>query len=268
MPRSLVYGVDFSGAKDACQRIWISKGSIVNGKLSITECSPLGRLIGDIKTDRDSCFAALRGLIEQETKAVFGLDLSFAIPVSLMDGEDWEDFVLDFVQRYENPEQFREKCRSAASNKEIKRHTESRNRAPFSTYNLRLFRQTFYGIRDIVHPLVRDRLACALPMQSAVDDLPWMIEICPACRLKDEGIYYPYKGTTQKELGNRTLILEHLVEEGLLISGHVRDMVLKDERADGLDSIIAAFIVFRALVDEELGQDVTDIYRREGMIFS
>lgn len=265
--KSTVYGVDFSGAKDACHRIWITRGTVTGGILSVDRCLCLADWIGLERADRDRCLGALRDIIAGDQKAVFGLDLSFAIPGPLMGEKDWEGFVLDFPHRYGGPEHFRSACRRATRNREIKRHTECENRAPFSVYNLRIFKQTYFGIRDVIHPLVRDQLACFLPMQPAQDDKPWVIEICPACRLKREGIYVPYKGSTEKELEARIQILEYFVGKGLLISSKVRDLVVGDIKGDALDSIIAAFATFRVLNEEGFAKDIPDIHMKEGHIF-
>ncbi len=190
-----ICGIDFSGAKDAGKRIWIASGTVERDSLLIEECYRAKDLPGSGK-DRDQCLAALRDFIGRESASALGLDFPFGLPQALVKHKkSWEDFVLSFPGDYFAPEEFRRLCREAAGGHELKRLTDQETQTPFSAYNLRLYRQTYYGIRDVLHPLVRDQLACVLPMQSALPGKPWILEICPASTLKRKGLYSSYKGS-------------------------------------------------------------------------
>jgi hypothetical protein len=52
-----------------------------------------------------------------------------------------------------------------------------------------LFRQTCFGIRSVLAPLVRDGLVSVVPMQRPAADKPWLLEICPASTLKARNLY-------------------------------------------------------------------------------
>ena len=161
-----IHGIDFSGAADAGRKIWITSGVIEGGCLRIESCRRAETLDGSGKS-RDKCFAALQDFIEKERTGIFGFDFPFGLPEELVKenklvGKNrWEDFVLDFPEHYGNLEEFREKCCKSISGRELKRLTDRESKTPFSPYNLRVYRQTFYGIRDILHPLIQK--ACALP---------------------------------------------------------------------------------------------------------
>ena len=58
-----------------------------------------------------------------------------------------------------------------------------------SIFRLRLYRQTYFGIRDVLYPLARDQQVCVLPMQSVLPDRAWILKICPASTLKRENLY-------------------------------------------------------------------------------
>jgi hypothetical protein len=184
------FGVDFSGAEDAGRKIWISYGIYSAGSLTIKSCNSLARLTGS--KERDFCLRFLRDQIASNPDAVFGLDFPFGLPLEITGGQAWEDFILQFPGKYPDAEAFREDCRRQTGNREFKRRSEKEHKAPFSPYNLRLYRQTYYGIRDILHPLVMEKLACAPPMQTVDPDRPVVVEICPACLLKKMGMYRPY----------------------------------------------------------------------------
>ncbi|GAF97778.1 unnamed protein product, partial [marine sediment metagenome] len=159
---------------DAGKKIWIASGVIEEGVLQIEDCRRGDALPGSGK-GRDRCLAALRDFLEREEACAFGLDFPFGLPRALVKQGSWDDFVLSFPDNYSSPEEFRRVCRVAAGDSELKRVTDLESHTPFSPYNLRLYRQTYFGIRDVLHPLVRDHLAYVLPMQSALPDRPWIL---------------------------------------------------------------------------------------------
>ena len=57
----------------------------------------------------------------------------------------------------------------------------------------RIFKQTYYGMSEILHPIIQNNHACVLPMQKPAPKKPWIIEIYPASTLKVEGLYDRYK---------------------------------------------------------------------------
>lgn len=158
-----VYGVDFSGAKKAGTRIWIASATIAGETLEIEDCCQAKDLPGSA-VERDQCLDALRYFISAQKTCSLGLDFPFGLPKKVVRANSWEEFVLSFGNHYLDPEQFREICWVAAGNCEERRDTDRISQTPFSPYNRRLYRQTYYGIRDVLAPLVRDQLVCVLPM--------------------------------------------------------------------------------------------------------
>jgi hypothetical protein len=213
---SKVYGVDFSGAKKAGRKIWIASALIVRDVLKI-----------------EDCFQAKD------------------LPKKVIKANSWEEFVLSFGNHYPDPKQFREICWVVAGNCEERRDTDKTSQTPFSPYNRRLYRQTYYGIRDVLAPLVRDQLICVLPMQRMSPSRPWLFEICPASTLRRLGLRQPYKGH-DKDRDKRAIrahILEGIEKTGAVIikPSALRSKILDDPDGDALDSIIAAFATFRAV---------------------
>ena len=149
--RRVVHGVDFSGAKDAGKKIWIARGIIQEDVLLITECSKAEDKLGSGR-GRDQSLKALREFISKQKDSIFGLDFPFGIPKSLVKEESWEKFVSSFEDIYTTPEEFRRLCKSLFEGKELKRFTDIEAKTPFSPYNLRLYRQTYFGIRDVLGP--------------------------------------------------------------------------------------------------------------------
>ncbi len=264
-----VYGIDFSGAKNAGKKIWITSGIIDGDALRIEDCRRAEALPGSGRS-RDLCLSALRGFIGREKTAVFGLDFPFGLPYALIKQERWESFVLSFPDDYPSPEAFGRVCRATAGGRELKRVTDRESQTPFSPYNLRLYRQTYFGIRDVLRPLVQDQLACVLPMQSVQPDKPWVLEICPASTLKQENLYLQgYKRGTDEGHQARACILEGIEATGSLhvLSSALRATVQDDHHGDALDSIVAAFATFRALHNPVGLTLEDDAYKLEGYVY-
>jgi hypothetical protein len=267
LPRQ-IYGVDFSGAADAGRRIWITRGIIDGQVLHIQACYRAAELPGS-GPNRERCLAALRDFIGRQGASAFGLDFPFGLPRDLVEQTTWEDFVVSFRDRYTSPEAFREVCRSVTDGAELKRATDRESHTPFSPYNIRLYRQTYYGIRDVLAPLVRDGLARVLPMQAAAPDQPWVLEICPASTLKREYLYRPYKGKSPEHGKARKHILEAVERTApLSLPGSLRSMILEDTGGDALDSLLAAFSVCRALHGVTGAAPMRDkVYSLEGYVY-
>ncbi len=126
------------------------------------------------------------------------------------------------------------------------------------------------GAPLVLYPLVRDGRASVLPMQRALSDKPWLLEICPASTLKREGMYWPYKGKTDAHRAARASILERLEATGTLSIPipAVRSAVLEDRGGDALDSVIAALAAFRALhTPVSFTLEGNDAYRLEGYVY-
>ncbi len=262
-----IHGVDFSGAVDAGRRIWVASGLIEKRALRIETCRRGEELPGSGR-GRDQCLAALREFIRSQRGCAFGLDFPFGLPGALVKDASWEEFVLAFPDRYSTPEEFRDACQRASCGVEWRRAADLESRTPFSPYNLRVYRQTYFGIRELLAPLVRDGSACVPPMQRALPGKPWILEICPASLLKLERLYKPpYKGVGQAHRAARARILSEIEKSvPLSVPSRLRRMLLDDRGGDALDSVIAACGAFRALRNPD-GLDADGAYALEGYVY-
>ena len=91
-----------------------------------TNAAPLSDHIKN-PLQRDQCLAALKSLITSNSHAAFGLDFPFGLPETLINEDNWEEFILKFPEQYSSPDQFRQTCHNATDNKELKRVTEYQN---------------------------------------------------------------------------------------------------------------------------------------------
>jgi hypothetical protein len=269
-----VYGVDFSGARDAGRKAWVASGTIVGDSLNIEDCCSVAELPGS-EAHRDKCLAALRQFIAVSGSCVFGLDFPFGLPLESVAETTWTEFISKFGDHYTGPEQFRNLCAAASCGKEPKRQTDKESRTPFSPFNLRLYRQTYFGINDLLAPLLRGNQARVLPMQHETRGLPSLIEICPASTLRRQGLsrppYAPYKGKTEEQREARGCILKVLeAKHGVRIAtSRLRSRILDNRGGDALDSIIAALATFQASKKAfRLSGGKGDDYLVEGYVYA
>jgi len=243
---SKVYGIDFSGAQDAGNRIWIASARALDTGVEVEDCYQ-AKCLADSAIDRDRCLSALRHFIARQGVCACGLDFPFGLPGTLVEANTWEEFVLSFGSRYPDAERFRQNCWETARSCEERRDTDRESKTPFSPYNLRLYRQTYYGIRDVLAPLVKDKAVSVLPMQNKAPVKPWLLEVCPASTLERMGLYHPYKGRSKR--GSREHILEGIENTRVVTikRSALRTTILDDPGGDALDSIIAAYATFRAI---------------------
>lgn len=263
-----VYGVDFSGAKKAGNKIWIAVATITDEALIIEDCYQAKNLPGS-SVERDQCLDALQNFISTQKECAFGLDFPFGLPSFLVQDNTWEEFILSFSNHYPDPAAFRNICWIAAGNSERKRDTDQVNKTPFSPYNRRLYRQTYYGIRNVLAPLVQNRLVSVCPMQKGLKGNPWLLEVCPASTLKKIGLYFvPYKGANQETGASRLRILEGIKKTGFLLiqTPVLESKILGDSNGDALDSVIAAFAAFRNLVRSSCLENAKDML--EGHVYA
>ncbi|WP_367344204.1 hypothetical protein [Methanomethylovorans sp.] len=261
-----IFGVDFSGAKDACNKIWLSQGRIKGERLQLVNCYPLSE-VSSGRIAREHCFHILLDIICSNKNSIFGMDFPFGIPLPLMQGFSWNEFIRHFPEIYANEDEFRTINRRLSGNIELKRTTDRDVKAPFCVYNLRMYRQTYFGIRDIIRPLVVSDAASILPMHPIRMDVPWLMEICPASTLKKEGVYLPYKGKRTKERTSREHILDHLERNALELPNEIRMKALQNVGGDALDSIIAAYSVFNVLHTLFRQKEICEPYIYEGFTF-
>jgi hypothetical protein len=247
-------GVDFSGAKNPSLTMWLSCGILKDNKLRITDCFPASKFE---QPDRESYYNAVVDFIKINSPCIVGFDFPFSIPQYLMRkvSVDWFDFVMKFPELFPDEHMFRAWCRNNSS-KELKRHTDRMTKTPFSPYNLRLFRQTYFGIKCILYPIIQKNIGTVVPLQPKDNRRPTeIIEICPACTLKNMGLYQPYKGRESNLWYHRRSILKDIDVD---VPEDIKEIVLENGGGDALDSIIATKAVYNYTQRKPLWFDLTN----------
>jgi len=242
-----VIGIDFSGAEKAGDTIWIAEGAVEGERVRIESCGPAADLPGS-GPERLRCLPAVVAFIAAQGSTIVGCDFPFSLPEAMVEGGSWRTFALGLGARFTRAEDFLADCRGRAAGREIRRACDRESRVPFAAYNLRIYRQTYYGIRDVLAPLLRTGGAVILPMERPRPDRPWVIETCPASTLKHAGLYPSYKGRGDAARDARRQIVNGLARRGLLapLSQSLRHLAIENQGGDALDSMVAAVATGRA----------------------
>jgi hypothetical protein len=247
-----IYGIDFSGALSAGRKIWISLAVIKGDSLEIRD-SFRGLSLPNSGKGLYDCLAALVTFIASHKNSIFGLDFPFGIPYKMSENfgcETWPGFIFSFPEKFSSPQEFQRNCKQVFGGREAKRTTDRESHTPFSPYNLRLYKQTYFGITGVLYPLLKNGRACVIPMQEIIDDKPLLLEICPKSTLVKEKIAdKKYKGKLKEHWDNRRHILNRLTEKQVIIPKYLKRSILADTEGDALDSVIAVYAVGKCLLN-------------------
>ena len=253
MKFSTIYGVDFSGARQAGRNTWVARVE-PNGRRAgeptfhLVELARLERLCGT--SEREGALAHLVWMIAGSEAALWALDFPFGLPVEVL-GERWAA-QFDFLREWSHDDygaglECIRRSERLVGRKHIRRLTDIEEKAPFDPYHYRIIYQTFYGMRDVLGPLRRAQSTAILPFQYR--RLPRarrvLVEACPASTLKR--LRLPHQNYKQPEGGpltpkrrrTRKAILDGLGSY-VYISDTDRRRLMRDGGADALDAVIAA----------------------------
>lgn len=264
-----IRGVDFSGAAEPGDDIWIADGVWDGDRLAIRRCRSAGDAFD--ATSREYVLKRLRKHL-RSAPGTTGLDFSFGLPASLCpDAETWSEAVAAVAEEFadagadEMRETLKQRARASdADGVELKRRTDGAVGAN-SPYSFITYYQTLYGIREVVAPLVADGRVAVPPMQPAGERN--LLEIYPAGTLRRLGtVDETYKDGAADARRRRETILDALVESTpLSLAEGIRNRAVEEPGGDALDSIVAAVAAARAV---RRGFEPDHRYdAREGCIF-
>jgi hypothetical protein len=262
-----VLGVDFSGARDAGRKIWIAECKRDRGnRLALVDLRSASALPGG-GTDPRTAIAALAAHIVREPNTIAGCDFPFTLPLSVIDRPNWDAFIADFARRFPDPDSFRQWALDRADGRELRRAADREAKTPFNSYNLRIYRQTWWGIACLVGPLVANGQAIVRPYHPLrTKPHPIVIEACPASSLKSIGFYPAYKGRSGAHRLERKAVLHKLIAGGLLErpASSIERILLDNTGGDALDAVIAAIATAHAAIE----RDPAPAQQIEGIIYA
>jgi hypothetical protein len=249
-----VTGVDFSGASEPGEDVWLTAGEWDGQRLRVTDARPASEAFG--ASGREAVLAALRAFVADG--GVTGLDFSFGLPRAVLpDGVDSWTESLRWVDECEYADalaaqaDWKDRARvSDADGVELKRATD-RPVGASSPYSFITRYQTFHGMRDLLWPLVREGAVAVQPMVPC--EGATLVEAYPAGTLRDLGLPdRKYKDDAKYPDGpaKRETILDGLVAWGAEVPAPVRERLVGDREGDALDSLVAAVATARAVESE------------------
>ena len=262
---SRILGVDFSGASDAGRKIWIAEGRIDGkGGLELLTCVAAIDLPGSGKAPGEAIPALARHIAALGAARV-GCDFPFSLPRDLVSARSWRSFAIRYAADFADADTFRSLMRMQQNAAEHKRMTDRIAKTPFNSYNLRLYRQTWWGISSLLRPLIASRAAIVRPQQRLVAGKPVLMEVCAACTLKSIDLYPSYKGREAKHRRARQRILDGLIDRGALAAPRrrMRALLLDNEGGDALDAAIGAIATARA----DVAREPDSFQRLEGRVY-
>jgi hypothetical protein len=262
-----ILGIDFSGASDAGRKIWIAEGRSAGGgaPFNLIDLRPACDLEGGAVPPAGA-IAALARHIVRAPNTVAGFDFPFSIPAALIEEPSWVDFLRAFPARFPDPDAFRDWALTKANGRELRRAADRAASTPFNSYNLRIYRQTWWGIAALLNPLVTGGAAIVRPYQRPTRRaLPILTEACPACSLKSIGFYPPYKGRSATHRRNRQAVVKTLIARGHLAPppSKLRRIMIDNVGGDALDAVVAAL----AAAEIDVRHDVDQTEMLEGRIY-
>jgi len=254
-----IWGVDFSGAKLAGEKIWLAQAHLQGEELNMEKLLRADEL-PDSASEREVALAALVRVLGENQNAVAGLDFPFSLAREALGETSYADF-LSQSATFADADAFKEAYTNA------RRRTDIEGKTPFSPLNHRLYRQTFHGIRDVLRPLA-EQGARVLPMMDAAPDALWLLEICPASTLKLEKLYLSYKGKSDTQRENRATILREVQTRfGVRTTEAMDARMIADTEGDALDAVLAALGTSRGLRNLESLKAHDELDKVEGRVY-
>ncbi|CQH48566.1 uncharacterized protein HHUB_1434 [Halobacterium hubeiense] len=259
-----VYGVDFSGAREAGENIWVSEVDVTGDEPAVVGCQPAtaaleDHYVGATTTDREATLDALVSFVaSRPAESVVGFDFPFSVSEraarGAFDAETWEE-VLDAVADCAGADEYAEACaewaREHTDGTYLKRDTDEEWGA-FSPYHFFVNAQAYHGMADVLAEL-RDETT-VVPFDALRGD-PVVAEVYPAATLDVLGLCREgYKGDDPGEQRRRKRNLEGVTERAdLSVRPAVRDRIIADSEGDALDSLVAAVAALRNAGDFDDG---------------
>jgi hypothetical protein len=287
-----IFGVDFSGAKEAGRNIWIARcepfsvarsarGSGTHGhtpSLRLVDLTCLESLCGCV--DRAPALSYLINLIKGSNRALWAMDFPFGFPIEIFSpGTRWTaqfEFLREWGEdAYGVGLECLRRAKRLGGPMHIRRQTDHEMKAPFDCYHYRMIYQAFYGMRDVLGPLSGSRGTAILPFQyrrlPAAERV--LVEACPSSTLKRLSLpHQNYKQPAGGPLTGKRRRTRHVILDGL--GRHVafddrhRRVMMRNGGGDAIDAVIAAaggYDAFRAADHRRVARH--DRYPREGLLF-
>ena len=244
--KTVLHGVDFSGADG---------GGAAKIRIAERESGPRSAVSMRGKIDRNGLRKAILETASDGRQHLWRIDAPFGLPAECFGSErpqgmadgplTWRS-IAGWMAGFESAREWRGAMRDM-SRREPKRICDREFKTPLAPMNLRVFKQTFTVIKEILLPLADAGIAIE-PVSMPADGAARVrvCEGCPASVLQRRG--WPakgYKGGGEPPRVRREEIIRLLRKDGLEIPSQVAVDAIHDAEGDVLDALI--------LVTEPLG---------------
>jgi hypothetical protein len=233
-----LHGVDFSGASEPGERVWLTTAEPTDDGIEVTACRSAREAFG--ADERREVLAALRSFPGEDE--LMGVDASFGLPRAVLpdriaSSDDWREAVRWVAEAYEGADaiaaQADWKARARASEAdgvELKRRTDGPTGAN-SSYSFITRYQTFHAMRDLLAPVL-DSVSVP-PMLPGDGRGPSLIEVYPAATLRSLGLPdRKYKDPSDpRARERRERILAGLCAWGVVLPERFEEPILGDAEA-------------------------------------
>jgi hypothetical protein len=191
--RTVVHGVDFSGAEG---------GGAAKIRIAERELAPRSAVAIRPRVDRNGLKKAILESANDGRSHLWRIDAPFGLPLECFAKQRPEGFgdgpvtwmtIAEWMAGFETAREWRSAMREL-SRREPKRLCDRALATPLAPMNLRVFKQTFTVITEILLPLAREGIAIEpVSMPADADSIRTrVVESCPASVLRHRG--WPHKG--------------------------------------------------------------------------
>jgi hypothetical protein len=228
----LLHGVDFSGAE--------SGGAAKIRMVTRDLAAPRSPLLSRGRMDRHLLLRSLQELAQDGRSHLVRIDAPFGLPLETLRRAGVEpswSAMSAWLASFGSPRAWRSELR-ASDRREPRRVCDEAFRTPMAPMNLRVFKQTWTLIAEVLRPLA-ERGVRVEPVHAAADASLTVCEGCPASVLKllgwpDHG----YKGQGEPPRARRADLLARLAGQGLVMPAAMVNAAEQDPEGDLLDAIV------------------------------
>ncbi|MBL9150391.1 MAG: hypothetical protein JNM94_17025 [Phycisphaerae bacterium] len=242
----ILHGVDFSGADGG--------GA---AKIRIVErdfAKPRGPIVSRGRADRRGLLRQIRERATDGRRHVWRIDAPFSLPIETLDEfhvpHDWMAMAR-WMRDFGSPRGWRHDIRSV-SRREPKRECDRAERTPMAPMNLRVFKQTWTLIAEVLLPLAEEGVRIEPVMPGDPTAATTICEGCPASTLHRFG--WPtraYKGGGDPPALVRESIVASLRRDGMTIPDALAAEAIADTEGDLLDAMILVTPPVQTVVPRE-----------------
>ena len=228
MSSTFVHGVDYSGAKGGG-----------GPKIAMATRDPDGGLSLRRGATRQDLLQTIRAGNDDGHRHLWRIDAPLSLPESVLEAHgielDWLSMAR-WMSGFADAREWRRALR-AVDRKERKRTCDRAARAPLAPMNLRVFKQTWTAVCEVLLPLAEEGVHIA-PMAPS-DSASIITEACPASVLHRIGESpRGYKGTDPAQALRRRELCALLQGRGLELTEAMCTHAERDGQGDVLDSFL------------------------------